>query len=179
MAIQAEQFVIRVPKWFDRKFDFSFPVGLLPNICSRLRGTTPRLQDMLRGRTRDVLTHKASGKWSALEQTGHLLTLEPLWLARVEDFIAGKSELTAADLTNQATDDANFNSQGLEEITGEFWMARVQLLDRVNGLDPAILTRAIPHPRLKVPMRLVDHLYFIAEHDDHHLARIWEMIEAR
>jgi hypothetical protein len=25
-------------------------------------------------------------------------------------------------------------------------------------------------------MRLVDHLYFVAEHDDHHLARIWEMI---
>jgi hypothetical protein len=25
-------------------------------------------------------------------------------------------------------------------------------------------------------MRLVDHLYFVAEHDDHHLATIWEMI---
>ena len=32
------------------------------------------------------------------------------------------------------------------------------------------------HPRLKQPMRLVDHLYFVAEHDDHHLAKIWEMI---
>jgi hypothetical protein len=27
-------------------------------------------------------------------------------------------------------------------------------------------------------MRLVDHLYFAAEHDDHHLARIWEMIHS-
>jgi len=26
-------------------------------------------------------------------------------------------------------------------------------------------------------MRLVDHLYFVAEHDDHHLARVWELIE--
>jgi hypothetical protein len=26
-------------------------------------------------------------------------------------------------------------------------------------------------------MRLLDHLYFIAEHDDHHLARIWELID--
>jgi len=25
-------------------------------------------------------------------------------------------------------------------------------------------------------MRLVDHLYFVAEHDDHHLAKIWELI---
>lgn len=27
------------------------------------------------------------------------------------------------------------------------------------------------------PMRLVDHLYFVAEHDDHHLAKIWELID--
>jgi hypothetical protein len=27
-------------------------------------------------------------------------------------------------------------------------------------------------------MRLVDHLYFVAEHDDHHLARIWELTSA-
>jgi hypothetical protein len=33
------------------------------------------------------------------------------------------------------------------------------------------------HPRLKQPMRLVDHLYFVVEHDDHHVARIWEMID--
>ena len=25
-------------------------------------------------------------------------------------------------------------------------------------------------------MRLVDHLYFAAEHDDHHLAIIWELV---
>jgi hypothetical protein len=28
-------------------------------------------------------------------------------------------------------------------------------------------------------MRLVDHLYFAAEHDDHHLAIIWELIDRR
>jgi hypothetical protein len=27
-------------------------------------------------------------------------------------------------------------------------------------------------------MRLVDHLYFVAEHDDHHLAHIWDLINA-
>jgi hypothetical protein len=25
-------------------------------------------------------------------------------------------------------------------------------------------------------MRLVDHLYFVAEHDDHHLAQIWQLV---
>jgi hypothetical protein len=31
------------------------------------------------------------------------------------------------------------------------------------------------HPRLKVNMRLVDMLYFQAEHDDYHLTRISEL----
>ena len=29
----------QVPNWFERKFDFSFPVDLFPNLCTRLRGT--------------------------------------------------------------------------------------------------------------------------------------------
>jgi Ni/Co efflux regulator RcnB len=27
-------------------------------------------------------------------------------------------------------------------------------------------------------LRLVDHLYFVVDHDDHHLARIWELVNA-
>ena len=27
------------------------------------------------------------------------------------------------------------------------------------------------HPRLKSPMRTMDHFLFVADHDDHHLAR--------
>jgi hypothetical protein len=48
----------------------------------------------------------------------------------------------------------------------------------VDELDALLFVRAIPHPRLKTPMRLVDHLYFVAEHDNHHLARIWELLSA-
>jgi|GEM_PF-4393916 len=32
------------------------------------------------------------------------------------------------------------------------------------------------HPRLKTPMRIVDLAYFVAEHDDHHLSRIRELV---
>jgi hypothetical protein len=31
------------------------------------------------------------------------------------------------------------------------------------------------HPRLKTPMRIIDLFLFVAEHDDHHLARITEL----
>jgi len=84
--------------WFDRKFEFSFPVELYPNLLARLRRTPDRLEDMLLGRSRNILIRKPGGKWSAQEHAGHLLDLEALWLARVRDYLAGSDELTVADL---------------------------------------------------------------------------------
>ena len=166
----------QVPVWFERKFVFSFPVEVWPNVCARLRGTPARLEEALRGRSREILIRKADGKWSAQEHAGHLLDLEALWLARVEDYVAEGEQLTVADLRNRKTDEADHNARPLQEILTEFRSARGGLLRRVEGLDVSLFARAIPHPRLKTPMRLVDHLYFVAEHDDHHLARTWELV---
>jgi uncharacterized damage-inducible protein DinB len=168
----------QVPIWFDRKFEFSFPVELYPNLCSRLRGTPSRLAEELCGIPHKILIRKAQEKWSAQEHVGHLLDLEPLWLARVEDYVAAGDQLTAADLTNRKTHEANHNAHPLEPILTQFLLARQRLLKRLGELDASLFARAIPHPRLKRPMRLVDHLYFVAEHDDHHLARIWELVNA-
>jgi uncharacterized damage-inducible protein DinB len=168
----------QVPVWFERKFEFSFPVELWTNVCARLRGTPARLEEALRGRARESLLKKPQGKWSPQEHAGHLLDLESLWLARVEDYVAGNERLTVADLRNRKTDEANHNTRSLEAMLTEFRAARERLLKRVEEVNASLLARAIPHPRLKTPMRLVDHLYFVAEHDDHHLARIWELLKA-
>ncbi len=165
------------PTWFERKFEFSFPVELHPNLSAHLRGTPVRLEETLRGRAHKILIRKVDGKWSAQEQAGHLLDLEPLWLARIDDYVTASDQLTVADLTNRKTDEANHNAHVLEQILAEFRAARERLLQCVNELDPSLFARAITHPRLKTPMRLLDHLYFVAEHDDHHLARIWELVK--
>jgi uncharacterized damage-inducible protein DinB len=168
----------QVPIWFERKSEFSFPVELLPNLCARLRGTPARLEEVLRGRSHKILIGKAQVKWSAQENAGHLLDLEPLWLARVGDYVAASDQLTVADLKNRKTDEANHNARPPEQILSEFRAARERLLKRVDELDASLLARAVPHPCMKTPMRLMDHLYFVAEHDDHHLARIWELVNA-
>lgn len=167
-----------VSVWFERKFDFAFPAELFPNICVRLRGTPARLEEMVRPAAREILINKDAAKWSAQETAGHLLDLEPLWLARVEDFLAGRNDLTVADLANRKTHEAGHNERAIEDIATEFRRARGKLMERVSGLDPAVFAKTALHPRLKTPMRLVDHLYFIAEHDDHHLAQIWSLINA-
>jgi uncharacterized damage-inducible protein DinB len=166
------------PIWFERKFDFAFPLDLHPNLCVRLRGTPARLEEAVGGVARDLLVKKPGEKWSAQEHAGHLLDLEPLWLARVEDYFTEKSMLTTADLSNQTTHDAQHNQRPIGEILAGFRSARSRLVSRVEQIDPAITARALLHPRLKTPMRLVDHLCFVAEHDDHHLAHIWNLISA-
>jgi uncharacterized damage-inducible protein DinB len=162
--------------WFARQFAFPLPVELLPNVLERLSGTPARLEELVRGRSRELLTKRRSEKWSAQEHVGHLLDLEPLWLARVDDYLTGKDQLTAADLTNRKTDEANHNGRLLEQILAEFRLARQVLLKRVDEFAAPLLFRATPHPRLGTPMRLVDHLYFVAEHDDHHLAAVSELL---
>ena len=167
-----------VTRWFERRFDFSFPAELYPDICVRLRETPARLEELVRPAGREALIRKDGETWSGQETAGHLLDLEPLWLARVEDFIAGTTDLTAADLSNRRTHEARHNECAIADILGDFRAARSKLLHRVSELGPATFSRTALHPRLKTPMRLVDHLFFVAEHDDHHLAQIWNILRA-
>ena len=165
-----------VPLWFEHKFDFTLPAEQYPYLHIRLWGSPARLEEMLRNVSRDRLIEKPGGKWSAQEHAGHLADLEPLWMARVNDFLTNVYTLTVADLTNRKTDEANHNARNLEEILAQFRTARLRLLDRLGELQPELFAGTKLHPRLMQPMRLVDHLYFVAEHDDHHLAKIWGMI---
>lgn len=164
-----------VPAWFDRKFDFGFPLELYPNVCIRLLGTPARMEEMLSGISHEIRTAKPEGKWSIQEHAGHLADMEPLWMARVNDFLSGDGVLTVADLTNRRTHEANHNRREARAILGEFRSARFDLLERLKHIEAGEFGRTLVHPRLQQPMRLVDHLYFVAEHDDHHLALIREM----
>jgi len=169
----------QVALWFDRKFEFAFPVELWPNVCMRLRGTPARMEELLANRQADLLTRRPEPqKWSIQEHAGHLADLEPLWSARVDDYQKDSRQLTVADLSNRGTEAARHNERDLRQILSAFRGARFQMVDRIERLPGDLFSRAIPHPRLQQPMRLVDHLYFVAEHDDHHLARMWELIRS-
>jgi uncharacterized damage-inducible protein DinB len=162
--------------WFDRQFDLTFPLEQFPNVIVRLRGTPARLEEMLHGVARERLIRRAGDKWSPQEHAGHLLNLESLWIARIDDYLNGAPVLTLADLTNRSTNEANYNARESSEILGAFRAARRGLLEKLIGVHRDVLDRRLSHPRLRQSMRLVDHLYFAAEHDDHHLATIWELI---
>ncbi|MFI5367470.1 MAG: DinB family protein [Spirochaetia bacterium] len=162
--------------WFERKFNFDLPVLLFPNVLERLRGSPARLEERVRFILPAVRTARFQDTWSIQENVGHLRDLEPLWIRRAEQLLAGEGELAVADLTNRGTDEAHHNAAPLESLLDEFRSLRFRLLSILEGADASALERTARHPRLGTPMRLIDIAFFTAEHDDHHMARITELL---
>src|SRR5687768_12140372 len=163
-------------KWIDRKFTFDFPEGWLFNIIERLRGTTARLYWISASLTEEQLIYQPDGKWSIKEHIGHLSDLEELHEGRIDDFLERKEILRAADMSNAKTESSNHNDKSLEELLSDFTRKRNQFVFRLKDLEDDTLTFTSKHPRLQVLMRPVDMAYFTAEHDDHHLASMRELI---
>jgi uncharacterized damage-inducible protein DinB len=164
--------------WIDRMFTFDFPVDLFPNIVERLRGTPARLEDKLALVPEKSLTRRQENTWTIAENVGHLGMVELLWAARLDDFLAGRAGLAAADMekSTRMNKEARFNDQPIEKLLADFRQKREHLVSRVEHLDREMFARTAHHPRLDMPIRLVDSLFFGAEHDDHHLARITDLI---
>ena len=162
-------------EWFKRKFSFDLPVEMFPNVVERVRGTPARLEELTRGISPELLTRRDGDKWSIQEQAGHLLDLEELGMNRLDDFEAGRDPLTAADLANRKTHDANHNANTIENTLAAFRKERTEFVARLDSYDTAFAQRTALHPRLSEKIRVIDLALFIAEHDDHHLARITEL----
>ena len=163
-------------KWTDRTFQFVFPVEVYPEMIERVRGTPARLEDRVRYLAPEILTKRDGERWSIQENAGHLLDLESLFQQRLDEYLAGADVLHAADMSNRKTYEADHNEVSIQKILTDFRAQRTQLATRLDNLAPKPFASVAHHPRLNVPMRLVDMLFFQSEHDDFHLARISELI---
>ncbi len=166
-------------KWLDRRFGYEPPAGEYPMILERLRGTPARVDEIIRFVSAERLTARSGERWSVQENIGHLLDLEPLWLTRARELLSGAGELSAADMSNARTRDAHHNQRSMAAIAAQFRVARGTLLASLDEATDLDVSRAALHPRLKRPMRLIDLCFFVAEHDDHHLALTTRLLGTR
>jgi uncharacterized damage-inducible protein DinB len=167
----------RLP-WFEREFPSGLSGHLVPVLVERLRGTPARLADRLAGVPHHILTHRHDETWSIQENVGHLLDLEPLWQQRIDNLTSRCALLAEADLSNRRTHEANHNGVRLDELLAEFRRVRAVLVRQLEDVAEEDAAFTALHPRLKKPMNVVDLAFFVAEHDDYHLARISELLAA-
>jgi uncharacterized damage-inducible protein DinB len=158
--------------WVERKFEFVLPAWMFPNTVERVRGGAARVEDIVKGVPETLLKKRVEERWSIQEHIGHLLDLESLWATRLSELVRGEKTLTAWETTNQATWDADHNSSSIEMLLEKFRETRFGFVRTLDFLDDALIERTALHPRLQTPMRTIDLVSFVAEHDDHHLAEI-------
>jgi len=165
----------RQVNWFNREFRFESNQNIFPSIIERLWGTPIRLEARVKSISPEIADIQFENSWSIKENIGHLTDLEPLWQGRLQDILSGKNELRPTDLQNTRTFEANHNSKSIEKLVTDFSKVRTQTLIMLEPLTEEQIFLSALHPRLKTPMRTMDHFLFVAEHDDHHLARITEL----
>ena len=157
--------------WFERDFPAIEDNGRFPTILERLAGTSARLAVKIKHLKGDLPLSQA-GQWSIKKEIGHLIDLEPLWLIRAKQILRGERNMLAADLTNRQTHQADHDAQSVATLIKQFGKERPKLLKILQYIKEEDLEKAAIHPRLGTPMRLIDLAFFVAEHDDHHLAQI-------
>jgi DinB superfamily len=156
--------------WLDRKFVFDLPTGTFPTLLDRLRGTPARAEALVTGLPERLLAMRVNEKWSAKEHLAHLDDLTPLDDRRLNEFLNHVPVLSAADVENRSTETAYHRTVPVRDIIQKLTVSRETLVRRLEVLNEEQVRIIAIHPRLGVPMRLVDWVYFVAEHDDHHLA---------
>ena len=164
---------MKKPEWFERTFQFGFTPAMLPFFLERLEGTIARLEQKLKGRHDDLLSYQPQGKWCVKQHVGHLAEVDEIALRRIDEMVNGVSPLSPAVF--EPRKDYVHKSAG--EVLAYFADSRIKNLSRYKTLSEADCTRASLHPRLKVLMNPVDLAFFDAEHDDHHLVKIGEILE--
>jgi uncharacterized damage-inducible protein DinB len=158
--------------WLDRQLTFGLPLGMLPFYLERTDGTYARLQAKVKSIDESVLSTKLDGKWSVKQNIGHLAEVEEISLIRIEEMLNGISPMSSAVFENKQ----DFNTQSIQDVLNYFLKSRQQSQKRFRSLSDIELTKSSVHPRFKLPMTPVDLAWFHAEHDDHHLVRINEIL---
>jgi len=160
-------------EWFERKFSFGLPEGMLPFYIERLSGTVARIEKKVAGIPDEILSNKLDGKWSIKQNIGHLGEVDEIALKRIDEMKQGVSPMSPAVFEPRQ----DYNTQSVQTVIDFFRKNRLANLAKYKQLNESDLKKASLHPRLKVPMTAVDLAWFDAEHDDHHLVRINEILE--
>lgn len=158
--------------WKERQFTFGLPGGMLPFYLERLTGTIPRLEEKVRGVPEEILSLQPEGKWSVKQNIGHLAEVDEIILVRIDEMLKGISPMSSAVFETKQ----DYNAQPVRQVLDYFRNNRMKTIQRYKSLSPEQLKASSLHPRLQVTMTPVDQAWFDAEHDDHHLVRISEII---
>jgi hypothetical protein len=158
--------------WFERNLKFGYTSEMLPFFIERLSGTIVRLEQKVNNINDEILSRKINGKWSIKENVGHLAEVDEIATQRIDEITSGVEVMLPA-----VFEPKDYNPWPIEKVLDLFRKNRLTNLTKYQMLSEEQLKKSSIHPRLKVKMTPVDLAWFDAEHDDHHLVKINEILQ--
>lgn len=157
--------------WFERSFTFGLPAGMLPFYLERLAGSMLRIEHAVKNADDKKLSEKFNDKWSIKQNIGHLAEVDEVANKRIDEMRNGVPVLSPAVFEPQ-----DYNTWPIADVLAKFVASRQANLAKYNSLQAHELLQRSLHPRLKVQMSPVDLAWFDAEHDDHHILKIKDIL---
>jgi hypothetical protein len=145
---------------------------------NQLEKTPAKLVQMTAQLNSELLTTRRNNKWSINENIGHLLTIESLWIARLDDFVMKKPTLRPWNGTNADTEAGEFNKQRTMKIIEDFMDVRnvhIQMLKNLYSKSEELKSF---HEDKQKQISLAEHVEMMEEHDQLHLTTIENCIQA-
>jgi len=159
--------------WFDRQFTFGLPVEMLPFLLERLNGTAWRMEAKVKNIPDEILSQRWNDKWSVKQNIGHLAEVDAVNSQRIDQILQGVEVMAPA-----VFEPRDYNTMPVQDVIAYFREGRLKNIAKYSGLQEKELQASSIHPRLKQRMTPVDLAFFDAEHDDHHLVTINEILAA-
>ncbi len=157
--------------WFQRSFEFGQKPEMFPFLLERLDGAIARIEKKVRGKSNELLSTRFHDKWSIKQNIGHLAEVTQISTRRIDEMCEGVTTLSPAVFEPQ-----DYNPWPIERVLELFETTRQETLRKFRTLNEKQLTLGSMHPRLAVRLTPVDLAYFDAEHDDHHLLKISDIL---
>ena len=170
---------MRPVPWSERELAFGRETAELPVLLERIRGTPARIMELVAHTAPERLALRRQGSWSVQEHIAHLLVLQDRLEQRLDDFAACRSVLCTIDLADQGSLLRGHGKRPLGDLIEEFRLKRLYFVDRVLALDDMAMAHRAAHPCRTLSMGLADQVFFVAEHDDHHLAVMRHLAQGR
>lgn len=164
---------MKITRWFEREFKFGQVPGMLPFYLERLRYTAFRIEEKVKGIPDAILSGKRDAKWSIKENIGHLAEVDEIAMKRIDEMLTGAALLSPAVFEPRN----DYNKMPVAEVIQLFKTNRNANLKIYDSLSESDLKKSSLHPRLEVMMNPVDLAMFDADHDDHHLVTINEILK--
>src|SRR5258706_10258405 len=122
-------------KWVERNFNFDYAPAMFPYFVERMRATPLIIENISSKIPEDKLRKRINNAWSIKEHIGHLIDLEELHEARLDQLMANMNVLLPADMTNKKTNLAEHNSTDTKLLINDLYTVRKHFIERLEKLE--------------------------------------------